>query len=387
MEEIKTIVAPASMVTSFSPNSVQAEQVATVITCVGKLAETLSKIPIEVYRTSGQGKVKAKDHPLYRTVHYRFNDFMTSKRAISALETYRNFQGNAFALIKRREPDAAVIGLEVISPNRIEDLKIRNGILMYDIEFEKETRSISSENVLHFKGLSLNGYWGLTPIEVLRYNWEVVGKAGQLMTSFLDNNASTAKAIKSTTGVAASKQMSEAIAQFAENYAGAANAGKLIKLPPNTELQDVSMRLADAELLNTVKFNARQIYALYGVPYTLEDPKYSTVEQLLLDFYANTMSVIASIYRDEFEFKLLTEEERDAGVSIEFNDKALLMTDATTRATVLKNHLEMGAITPNQICEIEGYPTYPEGNKHYLPANNLQPVEGGPQTTQSNEQE
>ena len=386
MEEIKTIVAPASMVTSFSPATVQAEQVSTVITCVGKLSETLSKMPAEVYRTSGQGKIKAKEHPLYRVLHYRFNDWMTSKRAISALETYRNLQGNSFALINRNEVNGSVQSLEVISPNRIEDIKMVGGFLFYDIEFDKKTRRVNANDLLHFKGLSLNGYWGLTPIEVLRYNWETVGKASQLMNTFLDNNAATTKAIKSTVGVAQSKQMSEAISQFAENYGGAHNAGKLIKLPPNTELQDVSMRLADAELLNTVKFNARQIYAMYGVPYTLEDPKYSTVEQLLLDFYANTMSVIAQIYRDELEFKLLTEDERDAGYSIEFNDKALLMTDMLTRSSVLKAHLEMGAITPNMICEIEGYPTYPEGNKHYLPANNLQPVEGGA-TIETDEQE
>jgi hypothetical protein len=71
------------------------------------------------------------------------------------------------------------------------------------------------------------------------------------------------------------------------------------------------------------------------------------------------------------ESKLLTTKDRLKGISIEFNYNALLETDSTTRINNLRTLEGMGVVTINDIAKIEGYKTYPEGDKHFMPGNYL----------------
>ena len=72
--------------------------------------------------------------------------------------------------------------------------------------------------------------------------------------------------------------------------------------------------------------------------------------------------------------KLLTTEERINGKSIEFVTQALIETDIVTRSNYYKTMQDLGVMTPNQIALLEGLPTFPEGNKHYMSSQTI-PIE------------
>jgi HK97 family phage portal protein len=160
------------------------------------------------------------------------------------------------------------------------------------------------------------------------------------------------------------------MASFKSHNVGPMNAGEVIKLPPFTEIQELSLDPVDAKFIESSKFDTSQIAAFYGVPPDMvgiwEQSKYNNVEQAQLNFRVNTIAAIARMYRQELEMKLLSIKERKNGKSIEFVTQALMELDVTTRTTYYKEMAALGVMTQNQIALLEGLPTFEGGNKHYM---------------------
>lgn len=358
----------------------KAEGVSTVYTCVKVLSETISRLPVNVYAVDKRGgKQKDKSHYLHPLIHYNPNNYMTSQAFFAALEAYRNIKGNAFAKINRNPGTGKIVSLEILSPDSVTGYNVVNGELFYHVEVgEDKTEVIPSSDMLHFRGLSKNGIWGINPIEALRKNLSSTWQALTTIDNFFKNGAMSPYALRSTVAGANQKAMLEALDMFKKKYGGAGKAGQIMPLPPNTELQGLSINFADAEFINTVKFNSDQIAALYGVPAFLvgnnEASKYSNIEQTQISFKVNTVSATARMYRQELEFKLLTQRERDEGRTIEFNLMAMVETDHRTRLEGYRILSNIGAIAPNKVAQLEGLETYEGGDDHFIQTN-LQSVE------------
>ena len=184
--------------------------------------------------------------------------------------------------------------------------------------------------------------------------------------------------------------MLEAVEQLQRDYSGSDNAGKMIPLPPNTEIQELQLSILDQMILDLMKLSDNKISSLYGVPPHLvgnyEASKFNNVEQLSLNFKSNTASAIARMYRQEFEFKLLTTKERTDGASIEYNLMGLVETDHKTRIEGIKTMVNLGVLSPNDAARLEGFKTFEGGDLHFIQTN-MQAIEQyiNRQKNQSNE--
>jgi len=358
----------------------RSESISSVYTCIKVLSDTISRLPVNVYKSDQKkGRLKEKDHYLHTIVHYNPNNYTTSQAFFAALEAYRNFKGNAFAKIHRNQGSGRIMTLEIVNPDHVVGYNVIEGELFYKVQVsDKKTEIIPSSEMLHFRGLSKNGIWGINPIEALRLNLSSTHQALTTIDKFFQQGALSPYAMKSTVAGANQAAMLEALEKFQKKNAGATQAGKIIPLPPNTELQGLNMNMADAQFINTVKFNADQIASIYGVPSHLvgnnEASKYSNIEQSQISFKVNTVSAITRMYRQEMEFKMLTSKERDQGYSIEFNLMAMVETDHRTRLEGYRILANIGAIAPNKVAALEGLETYEGGDDHFIQTN-LQSVE------------
>lgn len=354
-----------------------AENISTIYTSCKILADDVGSFPINVYQNDDDGgKIVIKDDYRYNLLHYNPNVFTTSNTFFSTLEYIRNIKGNSFAFINR-DQNSFPISFTIINPSKMIGYKIVNNQLLYAyVKDEKNLENsdiiyLDSSDVLHFKSLSDDGIWGINPIEKLRLNLSTTYKAFATIDKFYDNNATSPKALKTTIPEGINpKEWVNKINDFNEKYSGFQNAGKIISLPPFTELQDVTLNFKDAEFISTIRFNADQIASLYRVPPHLvgnfESSKFNNLEQLQLNYKINTIRPILRMYRQELEFKLLSLEERTAGKSIEFNTNSLMETDSKTRVENMKNLFGLGVMSPNQICKMEGLPSYKGGEDHFL---------------------
>ena len=213
-----------------------------------------------------------------------------------------------------------------------------------------------------------NGYWGINPIEIQRLNMSTIWKAKNTVDSFYENNAFTPKVLKTNIPDANFiKTVNESIQKFKSVNVGPQNAGQIITLPPFTEIQELSLDVVDEKFITSQKFDNAQLASFYGVPAHLvgvyEYTKFNNVESENLNFKSMTISAIARMYRQELEFKLLTEEERRAGKSIEFALNALIELDTNTKMNYYKTmRNDLSVLSSNQIALFEGLPTYDGGD-------------------------
>jgi len=354
-----------------------AENISTVYTSCKILAEDIGSLPLNIYRNEeDNSKTLEKKDYRYSLLHYNPNNYTTSNTFFTTLEYIRNIKGNAFARIYK-DGNGFITSFSVVAPWKIFAYKIVDNELYYsyrDNINDKNGTLINSNEFLHFRTLSDDGIWGTNPIEKLRLNLSTTYKAFHTIDKFYDNNATSPKALKTSIPEGINpKEWQEKIADFTAKYGGFKNAGKVISLPPFTELQDITLNFADAEFIATIRFNADQIASLYKIPPHLvgnfESSKFNNLEQLQLNYKINTLRPILRMYRQELEHKLLTTEERIAGKSIEFNAMAVTETDSKTRIENYKQLFSIGALTPNDVLKYEGGKAYEGGNEHYLMTN------------------
>lgn len=352
--------------------------IATVHTCVKVLSETLGRLPLGVLvQDPKKGKQKARDHYLYDLLHYNPNPWTSSLNFIQTLETRRNFKGDSYAYIHRANGEAGRPEMFTLIDNqRVKGYVIENKQLFYKIADKadpEKVEPVSSQNVLHFKGISRDGVFGINPIEALRLNLSTTWEGLNTINEYYQNNAVNPKALKSTVSGANQKALIEALNILKTQMKGSKGAGEIITLPPNTEIQELQMNAIDAVFLNMIENNANQIAALYGLNPNMVGntaaSKYNSIEASQIALKVNTMSAIARMYRQEFEYKLLTTEERKTGTSIEFNLMALVETDHKTRFEGYRILANIGALTPNAVAMLEGLETYEGGDDHYIQTN------------------
>jgi len=370
--EIQSMIDKYLNLTSIDFDNTLAGNISTVYTACKILADDVGSFPIKMYTNDKGGKVPMKDDYRYPLLALEPNSYSSSNVFFGTLEYIRNIKGNSFALINRN-PSGLITGFQIINPDFVTGYSIVNDTLFYLIKEKKDKDPVpvNADNVLHFRQLTADGVWGINPIEKLRLNLSATYKAFTTIDKFYDNNAMSPKALKTIIPENVNpKQWQEKVIDFTNKYGGFKNAGKIISLPPFTELQDISLNFKDAEFIGTIKFNANQIAALYKVPPYMvgefEHSKFNNLEQLQLGYKINTMRPILRMYRQELEKKILTTQERLDGVSIEFNTDALVETDSKTRIENYKQLFGMGILSPNQIAKIEGYTTYQGGDDHYM---------------------
>lgn len=375
-DDFSDIIVPSLVGANGAPFDISnADKISTVYSCIKILSETLSRMPLNVYKDDGEGRIVNKEHYLYPILHYQPNNWTNQQTFFAVLEYWRSLKGNSFARIYR-DGKGQVTSLVLIPPSRVIKYAITNGELYYTIVNDNDKEEvINASEILHFKGLTKDGIWGISNLEALRLNMSSTYSGLQTIDAFYKNSAMTPKALKSSVSGANQKAMIEALEEFNRKYAGASKAGTMATLPPNTEIVDLGMNFADVMFIELMKFNTTQIGAIYGVPSwqlgILEQTKFASVETSALEFKSTTLSSIGRAYRQEMESKLLSIDERLNGDSIEFNWNALVELDAKTRIENLRTLQNMGVVTPNDVCRLEGFPTYEGGSSHYMPGNFL----------------
>jgi len=137
------------------------------------ISGTIASLPFLVYsRNEKDGsKKRVNNHPIYRLIHDRPNEFMDAQTFIETRQAHVLTYGNGFAEIQR-DGSGKPIALWPLLPDRIER-KIVNDIGYYEIRLPVGgTVNLPDRNVLHIKGLGFDGYTGY---DVISYHKEAIG--------------------------------------------------------------------------------------------------------------------------------------------------------------------------------------------------------------------
>lgn len=340
-----------------------------VYACVNRIANPIANFPLEIrQRLPGGGSARVSEHPMSDRLGLRPNDFMSSRTLRKTTQAHALLWGNGYQEIERNGRGEAV-GLWPLLPGNTRPHRVGDR-LVYRTNIDGRTFEIDSENVAHVMDLSHDGYIGYSQVAIARQAMGMALALEEFGSKFFANDMKSGgflmhpgklspRARENVRGPGGEqKAAAENPASAVEKQGGLDNAHRVKVLEEGMKFIQTTIPPEDAQFLGTREFQIAEIARMYDVPLVmLQSHEKSTswgsgIEQLMLGFIRQTVAPWVEATEQEYNWKLFTPSEREAGMFVKFNMNAILRGDMAARSAFYKAMFELG-MTINQILALE----------------------------------
>lgn len=330
--------------------------VATVYACIRILANAMAMLPWRVRQRSGENgerETVVADHPIDHLLYRSPNRWQTPfqfKRWIMECQCY---EGNAFAFIRKKNGVAielVPLHPKCMSVEQVGDFDVR---YRYSSYYGGQQLFDSSE-IMHFYAVSLNGLWGLSPIQAARQAIGLSLAAERFGSRHFSQGVRPTGVVKLPPGV---KLGEEAIVRLRNDIqtilGGVNNSHKIALLEDGLEWQNISMTAEEAQYLQSREFQSGEISKFFGVPpYMVGDIQKQTsfgsgIESQGIGFVGFTMQPWLTSAEQTADSRLFIPGEED-DLFTQFETGPLTRADIGTLSTALKTQIDAGIINPNE---------------------------------------
>lgn len=354
----------------------------TVFGCIRILSDTVSKLPIKIYENKN-GIKKISEHYLGPLLKLRPNPYMSSSNFWKCVEVQRCIYGNAYIALDFNNK-GKIIGLYPLDSSKmqifIDDIGLLNSKnnvwYIYTDNLGKKHKFMNDE-ILHFKGLTIDGIVGLSIIDQLKHLIQNGKSSEEYINKFFKNGLQV-KGLVQYVGDLNSKAEETFIENFERMSSGLKNAHRIAMLPIGYQFQPISQKLVDAQFLENSQLTIRQIAAMFGVKMhqlnDLDRATHTNIAEQQREFYIDTLQSILTMYEQELVYKLFLNTEIRQGLYIKFNVDAILRADIKTRYESYRTGVQGGFVTANEVRGLEEKEALPGGDK-LLINGNMMPIE------------
>lgn len=367
---------------SFSGETVTDEsalQVATAWACVRLLAETIATLPVGMYeRTDAGGRRAAADHPLHSLVHDQPNADHTAVEFWEGAVTWLCLRGNAYAEILRVA--GRIVALDLLPADQVEPKRRADGALYYRHTADGKVRDLAEEDVFHVRGFGAGGDVGLSPISYARQTLGLSLAQTRAAAKIYASGLRPHGVVEGETRLDKEqrKQFRELLNEYARRES-AADAVRVLLLPPGFKFSPMSLSPEDAQLLESQAFGVEEVCRWFRVPpamigHTEKQTSWGTgVEQQMIGFL--TFSLRPYLVRIEQAIRrcLLKPVERSHYFA-RFSLDGLMRADSAGRAALYSALAQNGVLTRNEIRALEDREPLPGGDELTVQVN-LVPLE------------
>ena len=331
-------------------------QIATVWACIRLIAETISTLPMLVYRTEADGgRVVAKDHPLYELLHDSPHFDYTAVEFWEGVAASLCIAGNAYA--EKLRMGSRIVALDPLPADQVEVFRTPSGARRYRFhEQGKRVREIAEEDMFHVRGFGNGGDVGLSPISYAR----------QTLFATRATQSAAAKLFGANMrhqGVLEMDQSMDDVQrkQARENILEPILSGGSGILEHGIKFKQLTMSAQDAQMLETMSFNIEEICRWFRVPpfmvgHTQKSTSWGTgLEQQNLGFLTYSLRPYLSRIEQTIRRSLMTPVERKTLVA-EFKVEGLLRADTQTRIASYATGVQNGIYTRDEVRSWENLP-------------------------------
>lgn len=346
----------------------------TVYRCVDVISDAVAQLPLEPYLMDSQGyKTKFTTHPSYKLLNREPNEKMTRFTFMKTLVISILLTGNGYAWIKR-DPKGNAISLQFINAGNVRVSEDKNGKLFYAITGLKAT--IPASDMVHILNFSYDGINGISTLQNARLTLGLATDSESHAAGFFKGGANLAGILKFQSSITdEQKKKVKSAWQMAFSPSSGCPNGIAI-LEGNMEFFPITVNPADAQLLETRKFNVVDICRFFGVSpvkaFDLSNSSYSTVEATQLSFLTDTLAPLLEKIELEFERKLYNPAEADK-IDVRFDTSVLLRADKAAMASYYSQLFNMGVMSPNEIRRELDLPAIENGETAFVQVN-VQPI-------------
>lgn len=351
-----------------------------VYACVRVLSQTVSHLPLVLYRHAGDTRLPAESDKRFLLLKERPNEWQTSLEFRELLQKDVELRGNGYAYIVRGVGGVAVELIRMHPDCVAVDQDAATLALKYTYTRKDGKRTeLERRNVFHLRGMGDDGVTGISPV---RQHRNTIGDALGLQThgsKFFKNGARPSGVLDQEAGTKLSPESKKSLKEdFDDAYSGAENAFKTLILPGGVTYKPLSISMEDAQYIESRKLSVSEIARIYGVPPhkigDLEKATFSNIEHQALEFVVDAIVPRVTRWEQAIKRDLLAE---DQNLYAKHNLSALLRGDAKSRAEALQIQRRNGVINANEWRELEDMnPRTDDGGDGYIVEANMRPDDG-----------
>ena len=350
-----------------SMTSVNAQKVATVLSCVNIKANALAVMPLRTYIQTQKGREAFYSNSLYEVLRYQANPNLTASLYKKMISQDIDLRGNHYSQIVR-DGMGNIKALYPLVSDNMEVFASEKGAKTY----RYNGKNVASSKILHIYDIpDANGLKGISRIEYAKESLEFAKSAGSYGNEVF-KNATTPSGAFEMDGELSDEAYSRLKEDLHKKYSGLKNSGRPLLLEGGLSFKPLGLKNSDAEWLESRKFNREEVAAIFGVPVAMlndsTNTAYGNLEQKYLEFYTGTIFPLTTIIEEQLRLSLLSKEQKRF-TTIKFKYNAMLRVDAKTRAEYYQTRFNIGSITPNEIRAYEDERMFDGGDEHYLQMN------------------
>lgn len=316
---------------------------------VDMLSDDIAKLPKHVFRKVGDHRHKYPEHPVNYLLSVRPNPKMTPFDFWKVIEVLRILKGNAIVEIIRSSQTGRAIAWIILENKHVEILETSEKLY-----YRYKDRIIDSDDILHFKGFSLDGKVGVGVVTYAAAQLGVSLEAQEYGSTIYKNRGVSYGVIESDKSVADpnKKLISDGFtAKLSEK-----NPHKAPVLDEGLKYKSISITPAEAQFLETNKNGIIEVCRWLNIaPHKLKElgnANYSNIYQQSIEHVQDSVLPRVVAKEQELDFKCFTEKER-ASCYIRFNMSVLLRADLSAKGDYYTKMILNGSMVRNEVRAFE----------------------------------
>lgn len=344
--------------------------VSAVFACIRLLAETVSSLPLNMYKLDSEGnRTLDSQHELIKLLKYRPNRRQTRIEFFEQLMLNLVSSGNAYIL--RGYMGKRLVSLQVLNSGSVEPELLANGDLIYHWQQQDGTRKKLTEAEVWHVRLFGNGLVGLSPLSHAKKSIGVALAGDDKITHLMSNGAKPTGVLLAQNWP--NKEQRDGLRAEMDGLING-DQTELAVLGGGMKFEAMSLTPEDLELLATRRFSLEEIARIFGVPSVLiNDTSASTVwgsgiDSIINGFYKFDLRPYLEKLEISMVINLLPRTEWES-YELEFDADAILRANLKDRVEATSKQVLSGYMTPNEARKSEGRQPKPNGDQLLVPSN------------------
>ena len=344
--------------------------VSAVFACIRLLAETVSSLPLNMYKIDAEGnRTLDTQHDLIKLLKYRPNRRQTRIEFFEQLMLNLVSSGNAYIL--RGYMGKRLVSLQVLNSGSVEPELLVNGDLIYHWQQQDGTRKKLTEAEVWHVRLFGNGLVGLSPLSHAKKSIGVALAGDDKITHLMSNGAKPTGVLLAQNWP--NKEQRDGLRTEMDGLING-DQTELAVLGGGMKFEAMSLTPEDLELLATRRFSLEEIARIFGVPSVLiNDTSASTVwgsgiDSIINGFYKFDLRPYLEKLEISMVVNLLPRTEWES-YELEFDADAILRANLKDRVEATSKQVLSGYMTPNEARKSEGRQPKPNGDQLLVPSN------------------
>jgi HK97 family phage portal protein len=334
-----------------------AMRLAIVYACVNVISRDIAKVPLLMFRRKDDGgRERVTDHPAIRLLNNPTRN-LTPKEWKQRLQAHKLLRGNGYCHI-RHDFRGRINELVPWKPDSVRVEQMPDESLRYHVrERDNGVERIYVEGeVMHLRGLSLDGPLGVSPIDQQR---EMLGEAlaaQRYGSSFFANDARPSVWLEHPGHFKDEGQRQDWISAFKRMFGGS-NRFTPMLMEYGIKIHDFpAVNHEQLQFIELRKMKGYEVCAMYRVPphkvAILDRSTNNNIEHQGIEYVTDCLLDWCRGWEERLGHDLLTEDEREE-YYFEFMLDALMRGDAKSRNEAYQSGIYAGWLTRNEVRQRE----------------------------------